>query len=324
LTTIVNLDNACRVPAARVPSRRRRRIGTWLGLLALGGLLAGCGSAGTDGGTGAAADAAGVVDVVAGFYPLEYVAQEVGGELVTVTRLAAPGVEPHDLELTPGGVAAVSEAGLVVYLPGFQPAVDEAVAAQAPDRALDVSQAARLTVPAPDGATDPHFWLDPTRLADVARAVADRLAGDDPEHAGTYRANADRLASELADLDAELAAGLATCRSRLLVVSHAAFGYLADRYDLSQHGIRGLSPDDEPSARALAELADLVRDQAVRTVYFEPLVSSDVAETVAAEAGVRTDVLDPVEGLSEASQARDYPGIMRANLANLRLGQPCP
>ncbi|NLT55312.1 MAG: zinc ABC transporter substrate-binding protein [Actinomycetales bacterium] len=314
--------------------------------------VTGCGDGGGSGGTDQ-------VSVVAAFYPLRYASERVGGEHVRVTDLTRPGTEPHDLELDPRDVVTLAEADLVVYLPGFQPAVDDAVAAEVGDSALDVAPAARLDprpaegadratdratdqeTPATSGTTtghddgaehgtegghgtaDPHFWLDPSRLADVADTIAVRLAALDPAHAADYRAGATGLRAELETLDAEFASALATCTSRDLVTSHEAFGYLAGRYDLRQLGVAGLNPEAEPSAAALAALADVVRERRVRTIYHETLVSPDVATTLARETGTRVAVLDPIEGVTKDSAARDYPGIMRANLATLREGQEC-
>src|SRR5918912_227592 len=132
----------------------------------------------------AAARAQGQLLVVTSVYPLQFVAERVGGNLVHVVDLARPGAEPHELELTPQDVAAVEDADLVVYLGGFQPAVDKAVASSAEGRAVDIGPAARLDLAAPaedaapgqraaepSGGRDPHFWLDPIRLADAANAV---------------------------------------------------------------------------------------------------------------------------------------------------------
>ncbi len=275
-------------------------------------LLGGCASADA----GNAADG-GRMPVSAAFYPLQFVAEWVGGEDVRVTGLTKPGVEPHDLELTPKAVGSLAQAKVVVYLSGFQPAVDQAVRSQARDAGVDVAPAARLT------GRDPHFWLDPTRLADVATAVGEDLAGRDPAHAADYRANADGLVADLERLDAEFRTGLAQCRTRELVTGHAAFGYLADRYDLHQEGVAGVSPDIEPDAATLRDLSAHVRDAGVSTVYSESLVSPALAETVAREAGARVAVLDPLEGITDASRGRDYLEVMRANLATLRAGQEC-
>lgn len=272
-------------------------------------------------GADADADGGGDRTVVTSFYPLQFVAERVAGEQAEVVSLTPPGAEPHDLELAPTDVASVADADLVVLLEGFQPAVDEAVDQQAPDRHLDVSEAARLE---DFGAgDDPHFWLDPLRLADVSDAIADRMAADDPDGTDAYRANADDLRKDLEALDAELSAGLATCESGDLVVSHEAFGYLASRYDLRQVGISGLSPESEPTPATLAEVSDFVSENGVTTIFSEVLVDPVVAETVADETGAEVAVLDPVEGITDDSVGQDYLAVMRANLEALRSGLGC-
>lgn len=288
--------------------------------------LVGCGSAGS----GSANEVA--ITVVASFYPLQWVAQEVGGADVAVSNLTAGGTEPHDLELSPRDVAAISDADLVVHLSGFQPAVDDAIDDTGATN-FDVGDAADLTRTADDGhdhqgeddeVADLHFWLDPTRLAAVGDALAERLGELDPGRAADYEANAAALRADLEALDEEFADGLATCRSRDIVTSHAAFGYLAERYDLVQVGITGLTPNSEPSPADIAEVAAFVEDHDVRTIYFETLVSTDVADTIAVETGAGTAVLDPIEGLTDASEGEDYLQIMRSNLSSLQAGQPCP
>lgn len=278
--------------------------------------LATCGSAGNEGKDGQ-------LSVQAAFYPLQWVASQVGGDLVDVADLTRPGAEPHDLELKPKDVAAVTDADVVIYLSDFQPAVDDAVRRTSGPTVFDAAEAGRLTLTLGDGGRDPHFWLDPTRLASVATAFGDTLGERDPEHAGTYRENARRVSDQLDRLDRDVTTGLADCRSRDLVTSHQAFGYLADRYRLDQIGIAGLSPAQEPSATDLAEVTRFVKANDVRTIYVETLVSPAVAKTVADEAGVATAVLDPLEGLTDSSPGSDYLEVMRANLATLRAGQGC-
>lgn len=267
------------------------------------------------------------VHVVAAFYPLAYAAQQVGGDRVTVETLTKPGGEPHDLELLPRQILDIQDADLVVHLSHFQPAVDAAVAAHAAERSLDVAEAAdllTLTEEHDHGAVDPHFWLDPTRLAAVGEAIADRLAQADPAGAAAYRANAAAFTAQLTTLDAEVETGLATCTNRDLVTGHSAFGYFAERYGFTQEPISGLSPDLEPRASDLAHVVEFVREHDVRTIYAETIASPLITQTLARETGARIAVLDTVEGISDESAAADYPGVMRANLATLRLGQDCP
>ena len=280
-------------------------------LAGAGLMLAGC----SDPDDGAAA---GDLAVVTSFYPLQFVTERVAGPAATVRNLTKAGAEPHDLELGARDVADLGDADLVVYLAGFQPAVDTAVDQEAQDSSYDVAPAARL-----DREADPHFWLDPTRLADVADAVADQLAEVDAAGAADFRRNAATLRAELVELDAEMSAGLAGCASTDLVTSHTAFGYLAERYGLTQRGITGLTPEDEPSSSDLAAVADFVAANDVRTIYSETLVSPAVAETLARETGTSTAVLDPLEGLDDSSEGEDYLAVMRANLATLVDGQSC-
>ncbi|HYN94148.1 MAG TPA: metal ABC transporter substrate-binding protein [Pilimelia sp.] len=283
----------------------------------------------------AAGNAADGPAVVAAFYPLEFVAGRVGGTAVTVTGLAKPGAEPHDLELNPGQIAQLSDADLVVYLKGFQPAVDGAVAQAAGAAALDVA----ATVPLLDaaaggheheggdvadngGGPDPHLWLDPTRLATVGDALAARLATADAEAADGFRSRAAALRSDLTALDKEYADGLRDCQRREMIVSHAAFGYLAERYNLEQIAVTGLSPEQEPSPQRLAAVIEEAREHKATTIFFETLVSPEVAETIAQEVGARTAVLDPLEGL-EPGTDDDYLAVMRKNLATLRTALGC-
>ena len=274
------------------------------------------------------------LDVVASFYPLQFLAERVGGDRVEVSSLTKPGAEPHDLELAPGDLAGVADADLVVYLSGFQPSVDEAVTGEAAGKAFDAKDSADLSLtytPIEEGAeateeagsTDPHFWLDPTRLRAVGTALAARMAQADPAGKADFEANAAALGTELGALDGELEAGLADCANPDLVTSHNAFGYLADRYGLTQVGITGLTPEAEPAAGEMAAVIDFVKANKVRTIYYETLVSPAVAKVVADGTGAATAVLDPIEGLSDASAGKDYFEVMRANLATLEKGQPC-
>jgi len=289
------------------------------------------------------------IDAVASFYPLQFAAEQVGGSLVTVANLTPAGAEPHDLELTPRDAAALQDADLVVYLSGFAPALDDAVASLDADRVVDVAPAANLdleggeeedhdheehaddTDAAEDdhdhehehGGVDPHFWLDPLRLADVADAIAARFGELDADHADEFTANAATLRGELEALDAEYRDGLAECANTDIVTSHTAFGYLAERYGLTQVGISGLSPDEEPSPARLAEVTEFVQDHDVTTIYYETLVDPAIAEAVAAETGAQAAVLDPIEGLTDDSAGSDYFEVMRSNLEALRAGQDC-
>jgi zinc transport system substrate-binding protein len=289
-------------------------------------LLAACG--------GESGSSDGKVHVAASFYPLAWIAERIGGEHVVVESLTKAGAEPHDLELTPADVATISEADVVLYLKGFQPAIDDAVDEADADAVLDVRPSADLDltftpieeggeVTEKAGSVDPHFWLDPTRLTGVAQEIGAKLAAIDRDHRPDFRHNLLRLRTELEALDRDFASGLRECAHKELVTSHNAFNYLARRYGFTQVGITGLTPEEEPSPADLGNVTRFAKTHGVTTIYFETLVSPDIARTVAEEAGVATDVLDPIEGLNDESQGRDYLEVMAANLENLRKGQDC-
>jgi zinc transport system substrate-binding protein len=270
------------------------------------------------------------LSVVASFYPLAEAAQKVGGSFVTVINLTAPGVEPHDLELTPDQLEAISTARVVLYLGGgFQPAVEDAIG-DAQGRVVDVSKDLR-TLPLPPGESDatltadPHVWLDPVLYAQIVDQVRITLDAADPSRASTFDANATAFKKELSTLDESYASGLAHCASNVIVTSHAAFGYLGQRYGLDQEAIAGLSPDAEPSPDRIAQLKDLVQRDGVTTIFTETLVSPKVADTLASEAGVTTAVLDPLESLSpDALEAgEDYVTVMQSNLTTLEHALGC-
>jgi zinc transport system substrate-binding protein len=270
------------------------------------------------------------ISVVAAFYPVQVAAEAVGGDLVDVANLTAPGVEPHDLELTPDAVEQIQSADLVLFLgAGFQPAVQDAI----PDAGgVAVDLLSHLpTVPPPpseaeEGLTvDPHVWLDPMLYAGMVDEIETALAELAPDNAGTFRTNASAFDAGLSKLDDDFSAGLATCSQHLIVTNHAAFGYLADAYGLSQEAISGLAPDAEPSAQRIAELKDLVERDGVTTIFTEELVAPNVAETLANEAGVQTRVLYTLEGLTadEEAAGENYESLMRKNLATLEEALGC-
>jgi zinc transport system substrate-binding protein len=286
--------------------------------------VAGCGSGGS-----AAAD--GRVRVVASFYPLAEAARQVGGSDVHVDDLTPPGSEPHDLEVSTRQVDDLLDADVVVVMGRrFQPAVEEAAAHRHGGTVvvLDALGLGARTV-ADEGRAgsgiDPHVWLDPTRMHRIVQAVADGLAEAAPAKRSVFQRRAAAYEAVLDRLDGRYRAGLDTCRTRTIVTSHAAFGWLARTYRLQQESITGLSPEQEPDPRRVAQLVDLVRSRHVTTVFTETLVSPKVADTLAREAGVRTDVLDPLEGLTAARAAAGdgYVSVMDDNLARLRTALGC-
>ncbi|MFD4346475.1 zinc ABC transporter substrate-binding protein [Streptomyces coelicoflavus] len=280
-------------------------------------------------------------DVVASFYPMEYLAEQIGGDHVNVTTLTEPGQEPHDLELSAKQTAQMGEADAVLYLKSLQPAVDEAIAQSGVKTKIDAATLTKLedhgNVEHDHGgeehadehaeeehseggehSLDPHVWLDPVKYAEIAEGVAKSFEKADPDHADDYRKNAEALAKKLSGLDTAYKDGLKNTATKVFFTNHAAFGYLAERYGLTQEAINGLDPESEPSPARIKELQEEAKADGVTTVFYETLVSDKTAKTLAKDAGLKTDVLDPLEGITDKSKGDDYVAVMESNLKALQ------
>ena len=301
---------------------------------------AGCGS------TAPKADAtqsagAGELSVIVNFYPVQEIAQTVGGAHAKVTTLIPPGEEAHAYELTSQQLELAQKADVVLYLgDGFQPAVEKMVDGLAKSVAsvdllsditlLDVTPQLAGVDGETDGETlaggkDPHVWLDPANMATMAERIARELSAADPSHASDYEANAKTYTAKLTALGEKMDQGLATCDSKVIVTSHRAFEYLAVRFGLRQIAIAGISPDTEPSVKTLEAVAKAAKAENVKVIYFEDNLPGGLTKTVASEIGVKTDVLDPVESLSDAQikAGATYITVQESNLQSLKQGLGC-
>lgn len=286
------------------------------------------------GGDTAAAGNTDKFDVVASFYPMAFLAEQIGGKHVNVTSLTQPGQEPHDLEISAKQTAALQESDAVLYLKGLQPSVDEAVAQSGHETKID---AATLTDMEHHGnevgghsaehddheneeleGKDPHIWLDPVKYAEVAKGVGAAFEKADPDHADTYKTNTEALVEKLGALNDQFVDGLKDTKTKVFITTHAAFGYVAERYGLTEESITGLDPESEPSAARVKDLEKMAKADGVTTVFYETLVSDKTAKTIAADANLKTDVLDPIEGITEKSRGKDYFAVQEANLKALQ------
>ncbi|MFF0258106.1 metal ABC transporter solute-binding protein, Zn/Mn family [Streptomyces microflavus] len=288
--------------------------------------------------------------VTASFYPMQFLAERIGGEHVAVTSLTKPGVEPHDLELTPRQIGSISESDYVLYLKGIQPAVDDAILQSGVKNTVD---AATLTTlenhgsevsghdhgheeeahedegheehaegdghnHGEEGGADPHIWLDPVKYAEVAKGVGKSLEKADPDHAADYKKNTEALVGELNKLNTAYETGLKNTATKTFITTHSAFGYLAERYGLTQQGIAGIDPEAEPSPARIQEIHTIAEKEKATTVFFETLASDRTAKTLAKDTGLKTGVLDPLEGITKKSQGADYIEVMESNLTALQ------
>ncbi len=303
------------------------------------------------------------------FYPIQYLAEAIGGKLVKVSTVTPSNVEPHDFELSGKETAELGKADLIAYVPGFQPSLDKAVKEigsgptvvdlskpanlvhhegvehehehEHGEKATDgASASATATAQASeaehdehghehshaegeeghDGDLDPHFWLDPDRMIKVAEALEASFAQIDPANANDYKAGLDKLKTALTNLDNQYKQGLTSCQHKTFITSHAAFGYMAERYGLTQASISGIDPETEPSPAEMANIKSVVEKTGVKTIFTEELVSDAPAKAIAAETGAETSVLSPMESKPEQG---GYTDAMTTNLGRLKTAMVC-
>ena len=272
----------------------------------------------------------GRLQVVASFYPLYFFSSQIGGDKVEVTNIVPAGAEPHDYEPTAEDMAKMESSKLIVLNGGGLEAWSDDIKKNIDSKSTTIITAGEgLTTQevTEDGqaGTDPHVWLDPPLAEKMVDSIAQGFEQVDPANKSYYQNNADVLKAKLNDLDIAYRQGLSTCKEKNIITSHAAFGYISTTYGLSQVPIAGLSPDAEPSPRQLADIVKFAKDNNVKYIFFESLVSPKLAQTIATEIGAQSLVLDPIEGLGdqELSQGKNYFTIMQDNLINLQTALQC-
>ncbi len=272
----------------------------------------------------------GKLRVAVSFYPLYYFASEIAGDKADFMTITPPSAEPHDYEPTARDVARIEDSQMLILNGGNFEAWGYKIKNDSQGKNI-------LVVVAGDGLldknftedgqriTDPHIWLDPILAKQEVQNIEKGFEQLDPANAAYYQANEQMLKGKLDALDREYAKGLESCKLKEIVTSHAAFGYLTARYNVNQVAISGVSPDEEPSSQAIAMIADLVRKEGIKVVFFEILVSPKLSQTIASETGAKTMVLDPIEGIPEAARKRgaDYLSVMKQNLDNLKIALQC-
>lgn len=294
-------------------------------ILAAALALAGC-AAKTD-----TAAQSGKLKVVTSVYPVYEFARQVGGDKIELSMLVPPGTEPHDWEPTAKEIMQIKAARLFLYHgAGFENQEKVLTPGTLGEtKAIAVSRNIAPLAPAAGDSHehhgshehhDSHMWLDPLLAQKEVSEIAAALAAADPQNAGYYSQNAAAYNQELAKLDEEYRAAIAPLPRREIIVSHAAFGYLAHRYDLRQLAIMGLSPDSEPTPEKMAAIVRFCREHNVQYIFAETIVNPKLSETIAKETGARLLLLNPCENLTEEEikQGKNYLAVMRENLAVLK------
>jgi len=270
------------------------------------------------------------IQVVASFYPLYFFASQIGGDKVEVANITPAGAEPHDYEPSTQDIAHIEKASVLILNGGGLEAWGDKVQEDLRDKNVNIVVAADGLVTQEvqeegESMKDPHVWLDPVLAKKEVQKITQAFVKVDPANTTLYQANAKTLENKLDSLNQSFKTGLQSCQQENIVTSHAAFGYIASRYGLKQVSISGLSPDQEPSPKQLADVAKFAKENNVKYIFFETLISPKLSETIAKEVGAKTIVLNPLEGLTsdEQSAGKDYLSIQQDNLASLRVALEC-
>jgi len=268
--------------------------------------------------------------VTASFYPLYFFASQIGGDKTDVTNITPASAEPHDYEPTTQDLVRINQSTILILNGGKLEAWGDKIKDQLQgSNVLIVTTGEGLANRQleEEGKTiqDPHVWQDPLLAKKEVKRIEQALEKEDPKDAAYFQANETKLEKELDQLDADYRKGLSSCQKKDFVTSHAAFGYMAAQYGINQIAISGVSPDEEPSAQKLVEVANLVKKEHITVIFFETLVSPKLSETIAHETGANAMVLDPIEGISEddIKAGHTYLTVMRDNLANLQIALQC-
>ena len=325
----------------RRPKRRalRRRglmalVGATLVLTTLG--LTACGNASSvgEGSSNASSDK---LDVVASFYPMADFAQKVGGSHVRVTNLVPAGTEPHEWEPSPSDVKKIQGSNVFIYngadMEGW---VDDTLSSVDTSRTTvcKASDGIKLRMAAAEdesdeasstdehehaGEHDPHVWLSPKNAKAELKNIEQALIKADPDNKTDYQANYKKYAEKFDELDEQYKNELSKVKGHSIVVSHEAYGYLCDEFGLTQMPITGMDAEGEPDAKTMAQIVQFIKDNNVKTVFGEDLVSQKVAKTIADETGAECVQLNPIEGLTDKQlkDGEDYLSVMKDNLKKL-------
>ncbi|GIP21313.1 zinc ABC transporter substrate-binding protein [Paenibacillus sp. J22TS3] len=337
--------------------KRRKRL-AYMMSLSLVIILAACGGkGGTDTGNKEAGatsttspkistEPANKLKIQTSFYPMYEFTKNVAGDLADVELLIPSTIEPHDWEPTPQDIKKIEEADLLVYNGAGMESWTEQVLGSISNSQLipvEASQGIQLSEGKDEHnhdhehdhnhehnhkedahtheGTDPHVWLSPALAIQEVHNIELALEKAAPEHKEEFKKNADAYIAKLKQLDNDFRTGLSQVKRKDFITQHAAFAYLAKEYGLDQVPIAGLSPDEEPSPAKMAEVVKFAKEHKVKTIFFETLVTSKVADTISKEIGAKSAVLNPLEGLTEEDQANhlDYIAVMRQNLEALKL-----
>ena len=252
------------------------------------------------------------------FYPVYEFTKRIVGDKYHVVSLVPPGSEPHDFELTARQVARIYDSK-ALFINGLDMEVwSSSLDSHIKKKTYVLSNG--IETRKEGGITDPHIWLDPLKAIEEMRNVTTYMSQIDSENTSFYEANFIVARNGFLQLDEELAGICASFSNKNVLVNHAAFGYMCDRYGLNQISVNGLEPSSTPGPKTIVDIINKVNEYHVNTIFTEELSSPEVSELIARECGIKTDTLNPLEGLEqeEIDAGENYISVMKDNFARLK------
>ena len=271
----------------------------------------------------------GKIKIYTSIYPLYDFAKKVGGDKVDVINLVPAGTEPHDWEISTSDIVSLEKADMLIYNgAGIENWTDKVISTLENKDIVYVKTSEGLDIHKIDdkdsqedneynhGSYDPHTWLSIKNAKQEMENIKNALVKYDSDNADYYEDNYEKYAKKFDELDKKYSDTLGPIKNKTIIVAHEAFGYLCEEYDINQEGIEGLTPDSEPDPARMSQIIKFAKKNNVKTIFFEELVSPKVAQTIAKEINAKTEVLNPLEGLSEEqiNNGEDYFSVMEKNL----------
>lgn len=256
--------------------------------------------------------------ILVSFYPIYKFTKAVGGNMVDVSIIIPPGIEPHDWEPTIQDIEKMKNAKMIIINgAGLEPWVSNIANANPDVTIVDSSKNIQL-LQKNDGKTmtDPHIWLDPVLVKIQVRNIEDNLIKSDPGNAYYYKNNADRFIEKLDQLDYKIRTQLDNCSKKDFLAFHDAFTYFSKEYGIKQDVIvGGLSPEAEPTAKTLEQITQQAHNLGINVIFTEEAVNPEISKVIADEIHGKVLVLSPLEVTTIND---DYIDKMQDNLSNLK------
>lgn len=275
------------------------------------------------------------LNVYSSFYPMYDFAKKIGKDKINIKNLIPAGTEPHDWEPTPKDLVNIGDSDVFIYSgAGMESWIDK-VSENVKNDDMDMVEASKgidlldseekessknkSSDEHEHGEYDPHVWLDPENAKIQMKNIKDAFSKADPKNKDFYEKNYEENVVKLDSLDQKFKDEIGKTKNKDIVVAHEAFGYLCNAYGINQIAIEGLSPDSEPDAARMVEITNFAKKNNIKYIFFEELVSSKVSNTLAKEVGAKTEVLNPLEGLTDKQikDGEDYFSIMEKNLKSI-------